>query len=624
MHKVFAGLIDACERRGNARARAVVVKLGDWCRATVDGLTDEQLQRMLSAEQGGMAESMAEIAAITGEGKYLDTARKFRHAAVFDPLARGEDRLTGLHANTQIPKMIGYDRIYELTGDRTYGAVARNFWNFVVHDRSFANGGHGMNESFFAPARFRDNLLRPGGPETCNTYNMLKLTARLYTEQPTVEDIDFCERALYNHILGSQEAGKPGALSYYTSLRPGAFRTYSTPTGDFWCCVGTGMENHARYGEIAYAHAGQERLYVNLFLPSELRWPELGARVRQETAYPADGESRLTFDALAGPRVLTVAVRYPGWAEAGGLRLAVNGEPVVAAAGTAPGQYAEVRREWKQGDVLTVRLPLRLRTEALPDTEDYTAIFYGPVLLAGDLGHDGLDDQALLHQSLPVALLAPAARTPVLLTANAADIPGHLRPVPGEALTFRLADIVRPGEVVLKPFYTLAAARYAVYWRLTTPEKYAGEVRAQGTAETRERELATHTLDRVTPGEQQPDVDHGVRMENSQAGVFRDRHYRDAWNGGWFSYTLGVSPDGPVKLRCTYWGGEGQERRFDILVDGQKIARETLHDNRPGEFFDVEYPLPAQATRGKSKVTVRFQAVPGGTAGGVFDLRVMR
>ena len=256
MHKDFAGLIDAYERGGNAKAKDVVVKLGDWCAGVVQNLNDAQMQHMLSTEQGGMAESLAEIAAITGDPKYLATAKKFRHAAVFDPLARGEDKLTGIHANTQIPKMIGYDRIYELSGDKVYGTVARNFWNFVVHDRSFATGGHGTHESFFAPAKFRENMLATVGPETCNTYNMLKLTERLFTEQPTGELMDYYERAVYNHILASQLPGKPGALAYYTSMRPGAFRTYSTPTGDFWCCVGTGMENHARYGEVIYAHEG--------------------------------------------------------------------------------------------------------------------------------------------------------------------------------------------------------------------------------------------------------------------------------------------------------------------------------------------------------------------------------
>ena len=621
MHKVLAGLIDAYERAGNEKARAVAVALADWCGGVVANLDDPQMQQMLAVEQGGMAESLAEISAITGDAKYLGLARKFRHAAVFDPLAKGEDRLTGLHANTQIPKIIGYDRIYELTGEEAYGQAARNFWNFVVRGRSFATGGHGTREHFFNPARFRENLLAAAGPETCNTYNMLKLTERLFTEQPAGELMDYYERALYNHILGSQVPGQPGALTYYTSMRPGAYHTYARPFGDFWCCVGTGMENHARYGGMIYARVGDDQLLVNLFIPSELRWQ--GMTLRQETRFPAEGQSRLTLNGLPQPKTFAVSVRYPGWAAPGGLGLRVNGEPVAAAAQTAPGQYAEVRRAWKNGDVLTVDIPLRIRTEPLPDTEGFAAIFYGPVLLAGDLGRGDLQDGDFLAQVLNERKELSAAQVPVLLAA-AAEVPGHLQPVPGEPMTFRVRDIARPSGVTLRPFYTLGTEHYAIYWRLTTPEKYGQETRALADTEHRQRELAARTYDQLTPGEQQPEVDHNLQSDGSRAGLAFDRRYRDAWNGGWFSYDLKVPRDRPVKLFCTYWGGEGIERRFDLLVDGQRIASQTLHNDRPDEFFDAEYVVPPELTRGKERVTVKVQAVPHGVAGGVFDLRVVQ
>ena len=622
MHKLFAGLIDVYERTGNERARAVVVKLADWCGTVVGTLDDATMQRMLAVEHGGMAESLAEIYAITDDAKYLTLAEKFRHAAVFDPLARGDDHLTGLHANTQIPKLIGYDRIYQLTGDEIYDRVARNFWNFVVHDRSFATGGHGAHERFFDPARFRENLLAAVGPETCNTYNMLKLTERLFAEQPSGEMMDYYERALYNHILGSQVPRHPGEFSYYTSMRPGAYRTFSKPFDNFWCCVDTGMENHARYGDIIYAHTGPDKLFVNLFIPSELRWQ--GMTLRQETRYPADGQTRLTISALAQPQILTVAVRYPGWAAPGGLRISVNDEPVAATAQTAPGQYAEVRREWKQGDVLTVDLPMQIRTEPLPDTEGFAAIFYGPVLLAGDLGREGLEDSDFLSQSLNEQKELAAAQIPVLL-ASAGEIPLHVTPVADEPLTFRLQGIVDPvAPVTLRASYALSDRRYAFYWRLTSPEKRAREARALEEAEQHERTLDARSYDHLIPGEQQLDVDHNVQMERSDAGTAKDRRYRDASNGGWFSYDMKVPPEGPVKLLCTYWGSEANTRQFDILVDGMKIASQLLHDDRPDQFFDVEYPVPVELTRGKGRVTVRFQSGPHGIAGGVFDLRVVQ
>ena len=317
-------------------------------------------------------------------------------------------------------------------------------------------------------------------------------------------------------------------------------------------------------------------------------------------------------------------MRYPGWAAAGGLRMSVNGEPVADAARTPPGQYAEVRREWKQGDVLTVDLPMQVRTEPMPDAEGFAAIFYGPVLIAGDLGREGLKDDDFLSQRLNEQKEMPVAQVPVLL-ATAGEIPGHVSPVAGEPLTFRLQGIVTPvPEVTLRPSYALTDRRYAFYWRLTTPEKRAQEARALEAAEQHERELDARSSDHVFPGEQQPEVDHKVQSEHSTAGMAQERRYRDAWSGGWFSYELAVPPDQPVKLRCTYWGDEQNARRFDILVDGQTIASQVLQHNQPGRFFDVEYPIPAELTGGKTRVTVKFQAEPHGAAGGVFDLRVMR
>jgi len=469
LHKIMAGLLDANRYCGNAQALTVLRRMADWLDFRMGRLSREQMQKALRVEHGGMAEALAELYSRTGDRRHLELARSFRHDAVLLPAAHGQDSLTGLHANTQIPKFTGYQLIYLLTGELEYGQAARNFWTFVSRDRSFVIGGNSTHEHFFPIERFPDQMKTVVGPETCNTYNMLRLTTALFREKPEGKLIDFYERALYNHILASEHPDK-GGFVYYTSMRPGSYRTYSRDFSDFWCCVGTGMENHARYGELIYAHSG-DKLLVNLFIPSRLNWADRGLTVTQETHFPAEPNTRLEFK-VAAPRKLTVAVRYPQWVREGSLKLAVNGEAVPVTA--KPGNYAEVTREWKDGDQLAVELPMRLTTEALPRTTDYLAVLYGPLVLAGKLGRDGLTDADFRAQGMNAKKLMPTERTPAL-TGTAQTVVARIEPVTGQPLTFR-THLARPDDVTLVPFYQLHDERYAVYWRLTS-EKWSPEAK---------------------------------------------------------------------------------------------------------------------------------------------------
>jgi len=338
-HKVMAGLRDAWLLLGNRDARDVLVRMADWLGTVVKDLTDAQIREMLETEHGGIMEVVADVYSITGNPKYLALAKRLNHQSLFEPMARAEDVLTGLHANAQIPKVIGMERVYELTGDPAFGRAARFFWDDVVHTRSFVIGGHGENEFFFAPDEFPAKVTSITGPETCNTYNMIKLSRRLWLVKPSVEIADFIERALYNHILASQEPDH-GGFVYFTSMRPGHYRTYSSDTEDFWCCTDTGMENHAKYGEFIYAHSGN-RLWVDLLIPSELDWAEQGVTLRLDTRFPENGKATLTFQTNKA-RKLRIAVRYPGWLKPGTMQLAVNGSPEAVKGG--PGSYVEIER----------------------------------------------------------------------------------------------------------------------------------------------------------------------------------------------------------------------------------------------------------------------------------------
>jgi len=607
-HKLFAGLFDVYRYCDNDEALAMARKLGDWACELTANLSEALFQKMLACEHGGMNESLAELYAITGDEKYLALSRRFHHKAVLDPLASGEDCLPGLHGNTQIPKIIGVARRYEVTGDPTDRRIAEFFWDRVVHHHSYVTGGHG-NFEYFGPPDTLNDRLTSNTTETCNTYNMLKLTRHLFTWHASAEYGDYYERALYNHILASQNPDD-GMVCYFVPLKSGEYKRYSNPFNNFTCCHGTGMENHAKYGDSIYFH-DDASLYVNLFIPSELNWQKKGLKVRQETRFPAEDTVTLTF-ACARPVELAVKVRCPGWA-AGPIRMKINGKSVGFSG--VPGSYAGPDRTWRNSDKLEIAIPMGLRLEVMPDNPGRAAILYGPVLLAGDLGP--------VELTTATTDVSGGPRVPVLVTE---DRPPRewLRRAADRPLAFRTVDVGRPDDVKLTPFYEMHHRRYGVYWDFFTAEQWARRQARYRAERKRQRELEARTIDVLRIGEMQPERDHNVTGEHTSAGEFNGRKYRHATNGGWFSFEMKVMPDEPADLLCRYWGSDRRRRTFDILIDGVKIATQSLNDNRPGEFFDVTYPIPVELTRGKEKVTVKLQAHPDCWAGGLFGCRTMK
>ncbi|HET8783815.1 MAG TPA: glycoside hydrolase family 127 protein, partial [Pyrinomonadaceae bacterium] len=378
LHKLFAGLLDVHRYVHNAKALTIAVNLADWADLTLAKLTEEQFQRMLDCEHGGMNEVLAELYARTGNEKYIRLSRRFHHKAVLEPLARREDRLQGLHANTQIPKLIGLARRYELTADATDKAAALFFWQRVVHRHSYVNGGNSDGERFGPPDKLSDRLSE-NMSETCNTYNMLKLTMHLFEWHPSAEYADYYERALYNHILASQNPDD-GMVCYYVPLKTGSRKVYSKPFDDFWCCVGTGMENHAKYGEAIYFH-DTDGVWVNLFIPSELTWREKGFTLRQETRYPEADKVSFAIKSRR-PVNLALRLRYPAWAD-NGVMVKINGRPQTVDQNA--GSFVEIRRLWKNGDRIELTIPMSLRLEMMPDNPRRVAVLYGPTVLAGEL-----------------------------------------------------------------------------------------------------------------------------------------------------------------------------------------------------------------------------------------------
>jgi hypothetical protein len=616
IHKIMAGLLDVHQLCDNRQALDVVSKMAGWVAFRVDRLTDEQMQASLGTEFGGMNEALANLYAATGNAAYLRLARRFEHKAIFDPLLRHDDPLNGLHANTQFPKIIGAAREYELTGEPRYRDIATFFWDRVVHHRSFVTGGNSDGEAFFPEEEFSKHL-GASSAETCNTYNMLKLTRHIFEWSPSAEAMDYYERGLFNHILPSQDP-ETGMVIYYCPLRPGAWKSYATPNDSFWCCVGTGMENHTKYGDTIYFHNDSDRsLLVNLFIPSELTWKDQGLVVRQETRFPEEDATHLTVTA-ARPTRLAVSVRYPSWA-ASEMTLTVNGQaqPVSAQRGS----YVTIDREWKSGDRVDVRLPMTLRTEAMPDNPKMIAVMYGPLVLAGDLGRDGLD---AIRRYGPSAPPVGRVKTPVIpaLVGDVAGITKKITPDPARPLQFKTTGLALPHDVTLVPFYRIVDQRYTVYWNVYSPEEWKARGAAAAAADARRGDVERRTIDRVVVDDTASEQAHALKSDNATDGFFEARKTREA-RGGWFSYELKIAGDAPVAIVATYRGSEGRRRVFDVLVDDQKIATESL-EYHPAEELDKEYRIPAAITRGKDRVTVKFQSQPDTTAGALIEVRTVR
>ncbi|MEU5154016.1 beta-L-arabinofuranosidase domain-containing protein [Glycomyces sp. NPDC021274] len=611
LHKTFAGLIDAHRILGSEQALEVVVRLADWWLGVAATLDDEAFEAMLDTEFGGMNEAFADLAAITGRGDYADMARRFSHRAILDPLLERRDGLTGLHANTQIPKAVGYAATAAVRGDADLLEAARYFWHEVVAHRTVAIGGNSVREHFHALGDFTPMIEDREGPETCNTYNMLKLAKHLAETAFEPSLLDFTERVVYNHQLASQHPER-GGFVYFTPMRPRHYRVYSQPDLGMWCCVGTGIEAQAKYGEFVFGeHEGA--LAVNLYLPAELDAPEFGGRFRLETAFPADEHIGLTFDVEA-PQAFPLRLRVPDWSD--GLEgLAVNGDLVEAV--SVPGAVV-LEREWQPGDTVAFRLPLRLRAERLPDGSPWQAYFAGPVLLASrDGAHhlDGLeaDDSRMGHVAR--GPLLGFADLPIIADAPAADVLTAEAP-----LRYRLRVADPEGAVELVPFHEVHDTRYTVYWPVAAADRVAerrGELLA---ADSDSLTLDAMTVDKVAFGEQQPESDHGFRGEATEVSV--DAQGRRA-RATAARMSVGLNdPDRAGRVLRVGYRHAGGATGITVTLDGELVASETWEGEHGA--FEVDYELPAASGTGASVRELEFTAPDGGSTPGVTMVRLLR
>lgn len=600
LHKLYAGLIDAYLLCDNEEAKTVVTGCADWLIAVTANLDETKFQQVVDCEIGGMNEVLSALYILTGEQKYHDIAGKFYHKSVLDPMVEEKDQLNGKHANTQIPKVLGCLTEYLAAGNEDRRKLTEFFWQRVVYHHSYSIGGNSDGEHFGEPDHLCERRSSTSA-ETCNTYNMLKLTKKLFQIDADPAKMDYYERALYNHILASQDPST-GMVCYYVNLLNGLPKAFSTPFDSFWCCVGSGIENHTKYTEAIYFHDKDGDLYVNLFIPSVLNWEKKGIVFEQSTRYPFESKSRFEF--TKGTMDRKLHLRYPAWAKSG-FEVSINGEPV-AHSGT-PGSYVTLDRAWKTGDVIEVTMPFSFYTEATPDNPDCRTILYGPLVMAADL------------EKLSVSFFD----IPVIVKDEA--IANEDFEATSDPLTFRTKGIAQANQAQLIPFFQANSAPYAVYMDFFTTSQWELEKDKYYEAMNREEELRKRTTDEIQH-EMQSERDHNLQGSNTRAGNNNGVKWRDASDGGWFSFDLATQQDTTVQLYAKYWGGDGDSwRKFDILVDGTILATQSLDRAWfPNEEYEAVYNIPTLLLKGKEKVNIRFQAHAGCTAGGSLGCRLVK
>lgn len=602
VHKIMAGLCDAYLYCNNLQALKVVTGMADWTYNTINHLPDSLRLKMLNCEYGGMNDVLANLYAFTGNKKYLNLSYKFKDEFIMGSLAKQIDPMAGKHSNTNVPKAIGAANQYELTNSESEKTIASFFWNTLVHHHSYVIGGNSNYEYCGQPDKLNDRL-SDNTCETCNTYNMLKLTRHLFAWQPSSSYMDYYERALYNHILASQNP-EDGMMCYFVPLRQGTHKMFSDSFNTFTCCVGSGMENHSKYAEAIYAEGKDGSLFVNLFIPSQLNWKEKKVLIEQQNFIPDTNQVKLKIS-CKNPTSFGLKIRKPAWCK-GNPVIYVNGKAV--ATETDKNGYLIANRQWKNNDLVTVDLTMNIYTEAMPDNADRIAFLYGPVVLAASLGTTMPD---------------PVYGTPVLLTDNK-NPANWVKPVVNKSLVFTTKNIGKPKDIELIPFYKIYNQYYSVYFDYFTKVAFAERQSAYEAEKKEQQQIEKTTTDYFRIGEMQPERDHHLfATEKSYTDEAIGRMGREARNENYFTFDMKVEPGITNNLSLTLFGDD-KDRKFDIFVDDELIATQEWNGGITGKFYDKIYAIPNKLTQNKTTVKIKIAANYGKTAGRIFGIRILK
>ncbi len=626
IHKLYAGLMDAYRIGENKDALEVLKKMANWAYEGSCLMTDEQFQKMLICEHGGMCEVMAELYEVTRDERYLILAKRFVQRLIFEPLAEGIDCLQGMHANTQIPKILGAAKLYEVTQDSYYFKVVTNFFETVILNRSYVIGGNSVGEHF---GPIRTEVLSKDAAETCNTYNMMKLAEYLFRWTKKSDYMDYYERALYNHILASQDPDT-GCKMYFTSNYPGHFKVYGTKEDSFWCCIGTGMENPGRYHRQIF-YQEKDDLYLNLYISSVLSTQDESLKIVVKTDFPYSDEVKIIFEETS-QIPLNFKIRVPSWL-LGSLEASYQDKKYVS----REAGYLTISGRFNSGDVINLKVPMALHEHISMDNPHKVAFLYGPIVLAAQLGCDNFPKEDIVENHLSL-MTHPMIKVPKMVV-DEDDLNKWITLVNPTTLTFKMAPINESCQTsfTLKPFYATHHTRYTIYFYRYMKKEFedlGDEVL------TRDERLFDRTIDLVKTGEQQSEIEHQFKSVESYSGYLADVNmwWRDARGiNGMISYWMEVEPTEEMELLVSYYGLNGESvesisRNFDILVQDTLIAIECLKGTRKAEVVDIAYGIPSSLLgdikpnkRGRYKVKISFKnRFKESIVGGILEVRTLK
>lgn len=577
IHKLFAGLVDTYHYTKNEEALKLLSTFSSWWISVLSNLDDQQLQKILLCESGGINEAMADVSFLTGDKKFLDYAERLNHQALIRPLQCKKDSLCGQHANTQIPKILGVMRQYELTGKKEYKEIADFFWSTVVNHHTYVIGGNSESEHFGRPDNLY-NSLSAMTAENCNTYNMLKLTKHLYMLDASPDKPEYSERALFNQILGSQHP-KTGMVRYFSPVVGGhSTKGFSDPENSFWCCVGSGWENHARYGEQIYFKDFNENLYVNLYIPSTLKWDSRKTEIKQTSDLLHSGNVHIVVNTAKKQR-FSLFLRIPQWAKE--YQISINGKQI--AAKVADG-YIKINREWTNMDSIDLHFKMSVYSEPILGQPSMRAFLYGPFVLNAVVPSDTLINA---------------------LVTDDGDFEGLVKRDNAGQFSIKVAS---GEELLMKPYYKSPEDVGFLYFNCFTTEEWKQSEKTLRVNKMNQEELKKRTIDFIQLGEMQPERDHDLQGSNTDVGVLNEQKYRRAVDGGYFSFRMKVSSNDPMTLICSYWGNMPHGHTFDIRVDGTLLTTAIIH-NKGHLFFDEKYNIPVNLTMGKDSTVISFHPV---------------
>lgn len=626
MNKLMLGLYDAYTLCGIDEAKSVLIKMADWFGVNViDKIDHDTMQRLLVCEHGSINESFVDVYNLTGDAKYLHWAERLNDEAMWVPLSEGRDILEGWHANTQIPKFTGFVSVGLADGDRRMTDAAKLFWNIVVKNHTWVNGGNSSGEHFFNEGEYIYKVTSIGGPESCNSVNMMRLTEALYQVDGDIRRVDYYERVLMNHILGNFNPGT-GMSCYFTSMRPGHYKVYADPYKSFWCCVGTGLQAPAKLAKMVYAHDG-DTLFVNMFVPTTLKWQERNISIEQATSYPDDDKSVLT---VHGHGQFKIAVRCPYWVEKGSMQVRVNGKRhALSLSDGDRSQYVVINRTWRDGDKISVTFRPRLYVEPLKKFDQYLSIQYGAMVMASKIDNHGLTHDDFVQARDHTARIAIPASDVTTLVGTIASIRKGISREKSDTLVLKMKVAGAKNPITLIPFSRIAFDRYEVYFPHVVASKDLGAGRVDSLPSSEQPgRFAESQVDSIEVGDSVSERQHRMESYRSYTGLSHGQKWREAYNGGFFMYQMACSPDKSMKLAIRYLRSDSGNRVFDIQIDGRTV--QTVRHRRPKEgdiekpFYYEETAIPDSLTHGKRQVTVKFNAHNHCQAGHVCDIRLLQ